>query len=138
MRLDVKSNDQWTAIMYAAFNNHLNIVQLLIKHNANISSQDKSGDTVVYLVARHGNLEIMKLLLDKDYGVANIKGSEGCTPLIMATRSGHLEICNYLVTHKKVDINIKDDNKKTALDWAILLKHTKIEELLITNQTSWS
>ena len=64
--VDIKSNDQWTAIMYAAFNNHLNIVQLLIKHNADIRSQDKSGDTVAYLVARHGNLDIMKVLLDKD------------------------------------------------------------------------
>ena len=129
--VNIKSNDHWTALMYAAFNNHLSVVELFIQHNADIRLQDKNGDHVTYLVARNGNLDIIKMLLSKDPEAANIKGSEGYTPLIIAAKSGHYEICKYLVEDVKVDINSQDQNKKTALHWVAIQNDTKIAELLL-------
>ena len=131
--VDIKSNDHWTAIMYAAFNNHTRIVQLLIDHNTNIRLQDKNGDDVANLVARHGYLDIMKRLLDKDHELASIRGSQGCTPLIRAARSGHYNICKYLVEEMNVDVNIQDDNRKSAIQWAISNNDKRIAELLVSN-----
>ena len=61
-----------------------------------MSIGDEAGRMSLYLAARKGHIEVLKLLLDKgaDISVAN---ADGWTPLNAAASSGHLEVVKLLL-----------------------------------------
>ena len=66
----------WPPITYAAFNNHPDIIEYLIKKGAEVNAKTESGATALYLAARNGHLEVVKLLLryEADPTIANQHG----------------------------------------------------------------
>lgn len=53
----------WPPITYAAFNNHPEIVEYLIKKGADINAKTESGATALFLAARNGHIAVVKILL---------------------------------------------------------------------------
>lgn len=64
MHIDVNYLDRTgsTALMYAAYNGHFNIVQFLVLHGANISIKNLKGGTAVRYAAYAGHREIVDYL----------------------------------------------------------------------------
>ena len=63
---DVELNQPgWTALHYASINGHLQIVSLLLDHEAYIDALSPNGTTPLMLAARAGHIHVVKLLLDK-------------------------------------------------------------------------
>lgn len=54
----------WTALMESAYlsSPSLEIVELLLSHDADVSLQNNQGDTAIILAERQGNLEIVRVL----------------------------------------------------------------------------
>ena len=52
---------------------HLNVVELLIKHNAQIMLQDENGRTALHRAAERDRLEVCKFLLGKEPKLKEIK-----------------------------------------------------------------
>lgn len=53
----------WPPLAYAAFNNHPQVVEYLIEKGANINARTETGATALFLAARYGHTDVVKLLL---------------------------------------------------------------------------
>lgn len=51
-----------TAVHAAAFNNHVECMQLLLKYNANVNTVDNTGRTPIMVAANAGHSSVLGLL----------------------------------------------------------------------------
>ena len=75
--------------------NEPEIINLLVKSGANVNAQDAEGFTPLHMAAIHGNLKIVKKLVDLDADV-NIVTTDGKNAAELAHLNEELEIEEYL------------------------------------------
>ena len=75
--------------------NEPEIIDLLVKSGANVNAQDAEGFTPLHMAAIHGNLKIVKKLVDLDADV-NIVATDGKNAAELAHLNEELEIKEYL------------------------------------------
>src|SRR6185295_7376001 len=130
-----------TALMWAAAEQHPNVLQLLIGASANLQAHTKTGSTALHFAARVGDLESTRILLDAGVDVniraqpdavsgrggaargagpgLGVRGDitySGSTPLFVATVRGHIPLALFLLDHG-ADPNVMDAGF-TPLFWA--------------------
>lgn len=102
---EVKNSDQkWTALMISAYNNHLNVMKLLIEKGANITAYNTIGYTALHYACQSNHSEAAKLLLEHnaaDYDTAKVKSG---IPLYWAL-SYENEILSNLLIDKEENLN---------------------------------
>ena len=76
-------------------NNEPEIIDLLVKSGANVNAQDAEGFTPLHMATIHGNLKIVKKLVDLDADV-NIVTTDGKNAAELAHLNEELEIEEYL------------------------------------------
>ncbi|GAB5589492.1 hypothetical protein Unana1_04392 [Umbelopsis nana] len=79
---------------------------------SSISEHDEQGLTMLHYACDRGQLEVVKLLVDRGANV-NALTNENETPLHYACISERADIAQYLVDHK-CDLTIRDDDGNTA------------------------
>jgi ankyrin repeat protein len=142
--IEAKEPDQHqTALMWAAAEHHLNVVQALIDAHADPKAHSKQGFTAMHFAAREGDLPMIQLLLAAGVNVnilsqadeaagADAKrapatgraqiggrktaGVNGYTPLLVAAVRGQVPLALWLLDHG-ADPNIGDAGF-TPLHWA--------------------
>lgn len=105
----------------------MEIVELLLRNNADVNKFDKNEDSPLLLSIQNGHIKIAKLLLANNADVN--KANKDYTLLLWAARSGNIEITKLLLKYK-VDPNFKDKNGRTALDEALDNNNIEIAKLL--------
>jgi ankyrin repeat protein len=106
--------DSVAEIFRAADNGDLETTQLLLKHNPNlVFAKSREGFTALHYAARHGYVEIAKLLLAERADV-NAKAGKGDTPLHYAVWYGHKETVQLLLSNK-ADVDVRDGIGRTPL-----------------------
>lgn len=106
----------------------INIIDYLILQDADVTSQDKNGNTVLYNYVTLGdNVDIVKSLIE--YGAdVNQENNYGRTPLTMASHHGNMEIVKYLVEH---GAEVNGGRNGTALITATDKNHPEIVKYLL-------
>ena len=120
-----------TALHAASRRNHLNLVQLLLEHSADVNAPDQwqVGWTPLHFASRWGYLAIGLLLLE--YGAdVNAKHDEHQTPLHLAADNGHLEFAQMLLKHN-ADVNSRAYFGHTPLHITSDRGHVDIARLLL-------
>lgn len=98
-----------------------------------LSRSAANGETPLNVAALHGQLEVVKILLDLGADV-NLKAASGCYPLHLAARNGHLEVAATLIDHK-ADLTARDDHHQgTPLEWAEFQGQSELEGYLRKRQ----
>jgi len=131
-----------TALMWAAAEHQLKVVQALIDAHADLKAHSKAGFTAMHFAARQGDQEMVQLLLAAGVNVnilsqaeavdakkaapgraggfqiggAKTQGVNGYTPLLVATVRGQVPLALFLLDHG-ADPNIGDASI-TPLHWA--------------------
>ncbi len=133
-----------TALMWAAAEHQLKVVQALIDAHADLKAHSKAGFTAMHFAARQGDLEMIQLLLAAGVNVnilsvaeeadakrptivgpgrsgiqiggPKTQGTNGYTPLLVATVRGQVPLALWLLDHG-ADANILDAGV-TPLHWA--------------------
>ena len=111
--LDATDGDGNTALMWAAFGGHQDIVEILLElESLDINKVDSIGLTSLMYACTQGHESIVSTLLDYNADV-NIKDSDGNTALIWAARMGYDKIVRKLV-NACADIDVKNDKQESA------------------------
>ena len=79
-------------LVVAAEQGRLEVVGLLMKHNANPNISRADGDSALGRAAYSGHFAVVKLLLQHNANPNLAKSRDGATPLLIAGEQGHDEI----------------------------------------------
>ena len=94
---------------------HTNVVDLLIKHAANINVQRKAdGATPLYMASQFGHTTVVDHLLKASANHALCHASTDASPLYTAAESGHFWVVESLMT-AKADIHHESRNRPPHL-----------------------
>ena len=122
--------DGATALIYAAHQNNLEMVKLLIGAGANVKAANRYQVTALAEACNAGNGEMMEALLDAGAD-PNAAIGEGETPLMTAARTGSVRGVQALLRHG-ASVNAKESYRgETALMWAVAEDHPDVAKLLI-------
>ena len=99
-------------------NNEPEVIDLLVKSGANVNAQDAEGFTPLHIAAIHGNLKIVKKLVDLEADV-NIVTTDGKNAAELAHLNEELEIEEYL--ESKMASSQRTKEKKDDSELADLL-----------------
>ena len=97
-RVSGKNANGLNALLDAASNGMVEIGRFLInekKVNVNATTYTSARDTALTIASAKGDVEFVKLLLEKGVNV-NIKNSDWNSPLWLAANGGHLEVAELL------------------------------------------
>ncbi len=120
-----------TALMYAASQGRLDIVQWLLDHGADVNLQNIDGQTALVHAILKNHEYIVRLLLQHGADI-NLQDDQGTTPCIAAAFKGNKNVVQSLLD-QRVNINTQDYHGRTALMNAVLYKHEDIAHLLISS-----
>lgn len=96
--------------------------------------QNKIDFSLIHLVAKQGDIEMMQLLIDNVMEV-NIKDKDNDTPIFWAIKYNNIN-CNAIIElliSLGANINEQDNNGNTILHWAIIKRNKKLVNYLISN-----
>ncbi len=85
-----------TVLLWAALHNREATFKSLLERGADVSIQDKDGDTVLHHLATKGNLHLLTLLLQHSHKI-DIRNDKGETPLLCAVQAGNGEAVDQLL-----------------------------------------
>ena len=95
----------WRPVMMAAYNGHIECVQLLAEQGANLIAREQStGFTAVNLAASAGRAECVELLAMYRADVGQEEHG-GFTPAMFAAQQGRADLLDMLSEEYKVDLN---------------------------------
>jgi hypothetical protein len=123
--IDINMQDSYgnSILILATHKKNGELVQLLLNAGAKGKLQNKTGCTALMYAVLSQNLEIVKLLLEKD--ALDIQDETGTTALIYASWKGNSEIVQALV-EAGAATTIQDNKQKTALSFAQENRNSKI------------
>ncbi|HKS09641.1 MAG TPA: ankyrin repeat domain-containing protein [Pyrinomonadaceae bacterium] len=116
------------ALMAYVWRDNKDRVEKLLARGADVTLQDKDGDTALHGAGQTGNVEVIRMLLDKGAD-ANAKNKQGGTPLMWAAVFGHEEAARLLLS-RGADASLKDNDGITAAEWAARNKRDNVVQLL--------
>lgn len=109
LKVDVDARDDfhWTPLHDAADKNqedsHFEVIELLLKHGADVNARSNIGTTVLHFMVYHAGVNTVQLLLN--YGAdVSLKNSNGESCLHPAIRGGKIEVVKLLLEHG-ADVN---------------------------------
>ncbi|KJV76768.1 ankyrin repeat domain-containing protein [Orientia tsutsugamushi] len=122
------------------------ITKLLLERNANVTLQDKDGNTPLHFAARDHNLKMTKILLSYGNAIIDMQNNNGQTPLHLASTrprtyqdpsdllsTESLKIAQALLTYG-AKVNLQDGDGNTALHYATKsFHHLEITEILLNH-----
>lgn len=107
-----------TLLNFAISKGYISLVELLIKHGADIHQPNRAGENAILMAAKTGNVQMMDILLRAGADIKSVNPQNGKTALHLAARSGVLEAVNYLID-KGANINARDKEGNNAIFEAI-------------------
>ena len=90
--------------IFSAIGGHSDVVDLLLRHKADINARDSKGDTPLLLACQTGDLNTVLTLMR--YNPALLYRDNGYSPLHTAAQWNHVTIVETLITQFGWDVNL--------------------------------
>lgn len=112
------SNDGATPLSLAAYHNNLNMVKLLVAHEADVNQPGNDNATPLLCAAFVNNLDMAKFLIEREAAASLSIGSRqsGNTPLHWAVLNSNKDMAKLFYRKRQSIINITNNNRKTPID----------------------
>ncbi|XP_046562244.1 ankyrin repeat domain-containing protein 50-like [Haliotis rubra] len=104
-----------TPVMTAGERGKKKIVELLVKHGADLSHRAPLGGNILNLACRGGKIEVVKYVLSLNTVDINTRGIKKRTPVMIAAAHGHKEVVELLVKNE-ADLSLRDSNGKNVIE----------------------
>ncbi len=129
VKLDVKSQNQQTALSLAVSNDQPELAKKLIE--LGVPLEGKCGRKELFVCAITMNdLNTAKLLFEKNKELILQKNEKNESVLIEAVKYGTTEVVKWLISQNKLELNDKSEDGKTALQIAQEMERDEIIVLL--------
>mmetsp|Transcript_59582 Transcript_59582/g.167844 ORF Transcript_59582/g.167844 Transcript_59582/m.167844 type:complete len:222 (-) Transcript_59582:27-692(-) len=97
------------------------VEELMVLENLTPTSPDENGYTPVHAAASWGRVDLLRLLLARDMGAANVVDSDGDTPLHHVATASELDESDMknvmeLLLAARADPGLRNNEQKTCLD----------------------
>jgi quinoprotein dehydrogenase-associated probable ABC transporter substrate-binding protein len=122
--------DHWTPLMYAAWNDDPEMVNLLARHGAKLDATDSEGLTALSIAAQNTKIKSATTLIEAGADTNHVAGSGGYTPLMLAATAGSQSIVEALLKHA-AKVNAKNSGGVTALMIVAANNQSKIAAALL-------
>ncbi|OQR91972.1 hypothetical protein THRCLA_08832 [Thraustotheca clavata] len=99
--------------------NYLDMIEIMMKQQPDLTIKDKSGQTALHLAAQFGKADSVALLLKTKMNLDIPDAKSKMTPLITAAGRGHFDVVQLLV-QKGHSLNAVDNQGNSALHWACM------------------
>jgi ankyrin repeat protein len=124
------SVDGTSALHWAAYHGNAELVQRLLRAEANPDTRNDYGSSPMSEAATVANTEILELLLDAGADVES-PNVDGQTALMAVARTGNLEAAELLLDHD-ANVNAAETwGGQTALMWAAARHHPEMIDVLV-------
>jgi len=118
-----------TALDDASFNGKVEMVDVLLRHNADVNARGYFDQIPLALTSHRGYVEIATLLLQHGSPV-DARSRSRNTPLYTAAGQGHLEFVRLLLGHG-ADVHARGEDDRTSFQAAIAGGHHETAQLLL-------
>ncbi|KAF9869242.1 hypothetical protein CkaCkLH20_13287 [Colletotrichum karsti] len=115
--LEIQDSKGFTCLRWAAKYWQSDVVEMLLKAEANIDACDKDGYTALRWAASEGNKKLIKMLVRRHASIKTPSKDEW-TLLLWAAAEGHEDIIRFLAK-RQVNLNETDEEGFTALRRAV-------------------
>ncbi len=115
--VNARGLEDFTALHYAANEEHAEIVRFLITQGANVNAATVSLQTPLHLAACRGNCEIVQLLVHAKADV-NARDKDGNTPIHVLAEFGHHQALGWALEHGGGRADVKNSLGQTPGDVA--------------------
>ena len=130
INVNARKYDGATALFFAAQAGFPGIVGQLVKHGADVNLLTNEATSPLCIAAKHGHVEVVRLLLQVPGILVNQATHARVTPLCIATQQGHGDVVRSLL-RKDADPNLGTDSGLTPLHIACLRGHTAVARMLL-------
>lgn len=122
-----------TSLHLAAKNEHVEVVNALIKAKATVDILDEDKNTPLHFAAGNGHIKTVELLLKEETDI-NAQNEFGETPLHLAAKNGHKSVVEFLL-HKGAEVDVLSGGiyKNTPLHLAAKNGHIRVVAPLLKN-----
>jgi len=126
-----------SALHFAIEHGHVNVAKALLDAGAGVDNTagDFSGRTPIFRACGRGNIEVVKLLIERGANVRVQSKPGGWTPLHSAAESGHRDVAALLLK-SGADVNAIDKIRGTPLSLAVWRGDTELTKLLLASGAS--
>uniref|UniRef100_A0A671R536 Fibronectin type 3 and ankyrin repeat domains protein 1-like n=1 Tax=Sinocyclocheilus anshuiensis TaxID=1608454 RepID=A0A671R536_9TELE len=143
--VDVYDKMGFSPLMVAAQKGFTSLVDILVKHGADINKKDSTGKESLMQACFAGHLDTVKYLRNCG-STCESQDTDGCTPLHWAVDGVHLPVITYMIQDGSIsgnaavasillqagaDVNVRDKAGKTPLMVAVLNNHVELVKLLL-------
>lgn len=110
---------QTSFLATAVVRNHIDVVEVLLKHHSDLIPQDDTQNQTSLLFAiSKGYIDIAEVLLQHGARIEYLPQEKQYSPLHLACISGNINTVTFLLS-KKANVNIEDSNGITPLHYAV-------------------
>ncbi|KAJ4250937.1 hypothetical protein NW762_011587 [Fusarium torreyae] len=127
--VDMKDNDDNTALLLSVSKGNKAMTGLLLKHGASLETKNKTGDTPLSMTAYKGHASTTALLLEKNANIES-RNNDQSTPLAIAARRGHLYVVDLLL-ERGADYEAVNQWGDSPLSRAATYGHEEVVRLLL-------
>jgi ankyrin repeat protein len=122
-------NDGKNTLHLASEGKSIKCLQIILSaNNVDVNVKDYDDHTPLILAARSGNIDALKLLIQKGSSI-NSKDKKGATSLFESCRWSS-DCTEYLISHG-AEVNVRDMYGYTPLHWAAMFANPKSIKLLL-------
>lgn len=133
---DINATDQrkeyklLTPLMWSVMEKRIECTKVLLNNNVDTEVKAKHGITALMFAVREGgDIDILKLLLDKGANV-EAKDENGMSPLLGAIINRNLEAVKLLIA-KGADVKVTDKNGKGVMYYANTIPNLQLKENML-------
>jgi ankyrin repeat protein len=111
------SEDDWRPLFLSAQNDHLGVVQALLRHGASVDAENQRGGTALIVAAQNGNEDVVGVLLGAGAS-PHRSDHDGSTALHLACLSKNAVVVDLLL-NAGADVDALDSQGLTPLHYAV-------------------